>query len=71
LLTRLPPRVVEPVLPRRNLKVAKKLLKLIGRHAITIFMPSPFCRQPRQRARITQSPGNPECQLQADGIDLP
>src|SRR6516225_7870685 len=35
-LTRLPPRVVEPVLPRRNLKVAKKLLKLIGRHAITI-----------------------------------
>jgi len=47
------------------------LLKLIGRHAITIFMPSPFCRQPRQRARITQSPGNPECQLQVDGIDLP
>jgi hypothetical protein len=71
LLTRLPPRVVEPVLPRRNLKVAKKLLKLIGRHAITIFMPSPFCRQPCQRARITQSPGNRECQLQADGIDLP
>src|SRR5262249_58042789 len=56
LLTRLPPRGVEPVLPRRNLKVAKKLLKLIGRPAITIFMASPFCRQPRQRARIMQSP---------------